>query len=73
MSCDKCSYEYEHGHCCYCNDQCNQCSQACGSCMRQMSWGCMPSYVLPDLPPPQPREVIRRSARLAKKKRATKN
>lgn len=30
--------EPEFGECCFCKDLCNPLSQACGSCMRSMSW-----------------------------------
>lgn len=28
----------EINHCCYCGDECNPCSQACGKCMRQYTF-----------------------------------
>ena len=27
--------DIEKNHCCYCGDECNPCSQACGRCMRR--------------------------------------
>lgn len=30
--------DWQPGKCCFCNDDCNPCSQACGRCSRTLSW-----------------------------------
>lgn len=29
--------DYFHSYCCFCGDECNPCSQACGRCIRKIS------------------------------------
>lgn len=29
------------GKCCFCGDECNQCSQSCGRCARGFTWSCI--------------------------------